>query len=102
MHIFTCLAIFSSNVILHPSGSALPVHPDAVEDDVEADVEDEVGDANNPGKECYSSSHEDQGEEHDGVERRQEIAESNVCEEQFVFLNSNSMNFEAGKDDINC
>ena len=34
-------------MILLLTGSILPVHPDAVEDDDEADVEDEVDDANN-------------------------------------------------------
>jgi len=33
-------------------GSILPVHPDAVEDDGEAYVEDEEGDANNQVNKC--------------------------------------------------
>ena len=42
-------------MILLLTGSILPVHPDAVEDDDEADVEDKVDDAENQENNCQYS-----------------------------------------------
>ena len=38
----------------------------------------------------------------DHVDDEENVSESQVCSKQFVVLNSYSMNFQAGKDEINC
>ena len=87
-------------------GSILPVHPDAVKDDGEADVEDEVDFANNQGNNCRPtssiSSYYAPEAERDHVEDEESTAESQEYSKQFVVLNSYSMNFHAGKNEKNC
>ena len=46
------LGVFCTHHGVFCPGSVLPVHPDAVKDDGEADVEDEVDPANNLGNDC--------------------------------------------------
>ena len=88
------------------AGSILPVHPDAVKDDSEADVEDEVDFANNQGNNCRPissiSSHCAPEAERDHVEDEESTAESQEYSKEFIVLNSYSMNFHAGKNEKNC
>ena len=82
-------------------GSVLPVHPDAVKDDGEADVEDEV-DGENKYTWIKVSRVYTQDDEPNHVEEKEAISESKVNFNQFVVLHSYSMHFQAGKDKIDC
>ena len=78
----------------------LLAHPDAVEDEGEANVEDEVDDGSNQDVNndfIIFYAIDDDG---DHVEEEENVAESQVCSKQFVVLNSYSVNFQAGKDEI--
>ena len=88
--------------------SVLPVHSDAVKDDGEADVEEEVSFDNNQGNNCHSNSTSissywyAQDAERDHVQEELSVSESQENSKQFVVVNSNSMNFQAGRNEKNC
>ena len=88
-------------MILLLTGSILPVHPDAVEDDGEADVQDEVDNSSNheifQGYSCCNYFQDDAG---DYLEDEESVAESQVYSNEFVVFNSYSVNFQAGKYEI--
>ena len=81
----------------------LPVHPDAMEDDGEANVKDEVNDGNNQVRSndqfipesCKTTLDDVEDEEEDN----ESVAKPQVCSKQFVVLNSYSMNFQTCEDD---
>ena len=98
--------------------SLLPVLPDGMEDDGEANVNDEEGEVKNQGNDDGDNDGGDDGvldiaielrihnDTDDGTndietETEYNVAENNVCSKQFVFLEYCSMNFQAGKDETN-
>ena len=71
-----------------------------MKDDDEADVEDEVDSANNQANDCITSRVYTRDDESNHVKGKEDISESEVCSNKFVVLHSYSMNFQAGKDEI--
>ena len=107
IHILSCLNDNHNwSEVLRGIFCPLPVLPDAVQDDDEADVEDEVDSANNQVNNfkykyvLIGDNRDDDTINH--VEGKEAISESKICSNQFVVLHSYFMNFQAGTDETDC
>ena len=85
---------------LYCLGIILLVHTDAVEDDSEANVEDEVDDGSKQDVNNHFIIFYAIDDDGDHVKDEENVAESQVYSKQFGVLNSYSVNFQAGKDEI--